>query len=260
MKYGILFSALMFPAVAQAALIDFAPESGRFTDLGTDDGFYATGSWREDGYDVGFEYENILGGGLGGVAQDFNDGPGLNDSGCCFGEFTYLTFDRPDGKPFSLREIDIDGTTPSYYAEVQFTPYASDGSLDSDRRVYQEVDVAPDNLFFRGIKSDGTEVEARANSFFNSDFLGSTGGPDQQLSEPRSFSPDRRTGRDAQQSRLALLADRRRHNCLLPRGPLPVRLARSERHRADLSEHQRRGRHPLLRRVRTMLPERAERQ
>lgn len=187
MKYGILLSALLFPAIAQAALIDFAPGSGRFTDLGTDDGFFATGNWREDGFDVGFQYENIFGGGLGGVASEFNAGPGLNDSGCCFGEFNFLTFDRPDAQPFSLRQIDFGGTTASYFGEVEFVPFTTDGSLDFSRSVRQQVDVAPANVVLQGVKSDGTEVGALVNSYFNSDFIGGVGGPDRSFENAAAF-------------------------------------------------------------------------
>lgn len=190
MKYSILLLSIFFSPIAHAAIVDFAPESGRFTDLGTNDGFFAVGSWREDGFDVGFRYENIGGDGLGGVADAFNAGPGLNDSGCCFGEFNFLTFSRSDAQPFSLREIDFGGTTASYYGEVEFIPFAADGSLDSNRLIRQQVDVAPANVVLQGRKNDGTEVDALVNSYFNSDFISGVGGPNMSFQNADPFVVD----------------------------------------------------------------------
>ena len=106
-----------------------------------------------------------------------NNGPNLNDSGCCFGVFTSLDFARPDGKPFSLKEIDISSTRSSWYSEIAFTPAAPEGVYLPTQ--WAELDVAYDNILLRGRKTDGTVVSAAVNSFLNSTYVGGPGAPDQ---------------------------------------------------------------------------------
>ena len=163
---------------AHAATVTFDPANGfhsnvREVEEQTPAGQFITGrgTWIEDGFTVDWAYQdNVYDPDV--ARWNFTGGAFLSDCfGGCFDTGLSMTFSRPGGAAFSLRQMFVGETRSSFIGEASFTPYDQDGNLVFEETVYQRYPVVFDNIGFNVRTASGRTYEASASSMLEGTVL-----------------------------------------------------------------------------------------